>query len=136
MKSYQILPHVADIRLKVEADNLTELFMAAIEGMMTIIKESKAEEQEREKRIIEVESADATSLLIDFMNDILYQSHTNKEVYTEVNFLEFSEKALKAEIYGIKVDDFDEDIKAVTYHEAEIKKNEKGNFETVIVFDI
>ena len=92
MKSYQILPHVADIRLKVEADNLPELFMAAIEGMMTIIKESKAEEQEREKRIIEVESADATSLLIDFMNDILYQSHTNKEIYTEVNFLEFSEK--------------------------------------------
>ena len=31
---------------------------------------------------------------------------------------------------------FDEDIKAVTHHEANVFKNEHNNFETIIIFDI
>ena len=62
--------------------------------------------------------------------------HVNEEIYNEVKFLEFSETKLKAKIYGQKVDEFDEDIKAVTYHEVEIIKNDKGGFEAVIVLDI
>lgn len=136
MKSYKILGHTADIRMKVEADSLPELFVAAIEGMNSIIKEKREERREKSKKIIEIQSPDKTALLIDFMNEVLYLSQANKEIYNEVKFLEFSETALKAEIFGVKVEEFDEDIKAVTYHEAEIKKNEKGNFETIIVFDI
>lgn len=147
MRTHQTLSHTADIRLRVEADNLPELFVAAIEGMMGILKESRIKNKEsRSKKNIEISSVDKTALLIDFMNEVLYLSQTNKEIYGEVKFLEFpafteasagkSGAALKAEIFGQKVDDFDEDIKAVTYHEAEIIKNEKGNYETVIVFDI
>lgn len=123
--------------MKIEADSLPDLFVAAIEGMNSIIRESRIKNQElRIKRNIEIQSPDKTALLIDFMSEVLYLSQTNREIYMEVNFLEFSEMALKAEIYGQKVDEFDEDIKAVTYHEANIIKNEKGNFETMIVFDI
>lgn len=155
MHSYKLLSHTADIRMRVEADSLPELFVAAIEGMMNIIKISNSKfliSKIKTKRIIETKSADKTALLVDFMNEVLYQTQKNKEIYNEVKFLEFpafaeassdtkalagkSEMALKAEIYGQKVDKFDEDIKAVTYHEAEIVKNEKGNFETIIVFDI
>lgn len=139
MRTYQLLSHIADIRLKVEADSLPELFVAAIEGMMNIIKISNSKfliSKIKTKRIIETKSADKTALLIDFLNEVLYQTQKNKEIYNEVEFLEFSEMALKAEIYGQKVEEFDEDIKAVTYHEAEIVKNEKRNFETIIVFDI
>ena len=135
-RKYKLISHIADIRLKVEADNLSELFVVALEGMNSIMKERGYERGEKSKRIISVESPDETALLVDFLNEVLYQSHTNKEVYIEVNFLEFSETALKAEIYGQKVDGFDEDVKAVTYHEADVIKNEKGNFETMIVFDI
>ena len=34
------------------------------------------------------------------------------------------------------VDAFDEDIKAVTYHEANIEENEEGVLQTTIIFDI
>lgn len=136
MRTYQLLSHTADIRLKVEADSLPELFVAAIEGMNSIIKEKREERKEKSKKTIEIQSSDKTALLIDFMSDVLYFSQTSKEIYNDVKFLEFSETALKAEVSGYSVNEFDEDIKAVTYHEAEIVKNEKGNFETIIVFDI
>lgn len=136
MKSYKILGHTADIRLRVEASTLQELFEAAIEGMSHIMKPSIVSTEEKIKRTIETQSPDTTALLIDFMSEVLYQSHANKEIYTEIRFSEFSETALKAEIYGQKVDEFDEDIKAVTYHEAEVIKNEEGKHETMIIFDI
>lgn len=148
-KKYKLISHTADIRLNVEADDLPELFVAAMEGMMSMVKIPNSKfliSETRTSRIIEVSSMDKTALLIDFLNEVLYQSHTNKEIYDEVEFLEFpsfietsagkSGTSLKAEIYGKKVEGFDEDIKAVTYHEADIIKNEKGNFETMIVFDI
>lgn len=156
MRTYQTLSHIADIRLRVEADNLSELFVAAIEGMNSILKAQSVKRKAQNKIIVGIQALDVTALLIDFMNEVLYQSQTNKEIYMEVKFLEFpffaeassdaeiladmsagkSKTALKAEIYGQKVEEFDEDIKAVTYHEAEIVKNEKGNYETMIVFDI
>lgn len=136
MRTHQTLSHTADIRLRVEADSLPELFVAAIEGMASVQKLNIKNQISKIKRLVEIKSIDETALLIDFMNEVLYQSQTNREIYIEVKFLEFSETALKAEIYGQKVDEFDEDIKAVTYHEAKIVKNEKGNLETIIVFDI
>lgn len=136
MRKYELISHIADVRLKVEADSLPELFACAMEGMNSIIKEKREEGKEKSSKIIEIQSPDKTALLIDFMNEVLYQSQANKEIYTEIKFLGFSETALKAEIYGQKIEEFDEDIKAVTYHEANIIKNEKGNFETVIVLDI
>lgn len=136
-RKYELISHTADIKLKVEADDLSGVFIAALEGMTSIIKkENSIESVEKSKKIITIESPDKTALLIDFLNEVLYQSHTNKEIYREVKFLEFSEMAIKAEIRGQKVEQFDEDVKAVTYHEADIVKNENNNWETVIVFDI
>mgnify|MGYP001576271206 CR=1 FL=1 len=133
---YKLISQIADIRLKVEADDLLQLFVIALEGMNSIMKEKRDERGEKRKRIISVGSPDETALLVDFLNEVLYQSHTNKEIYEEIRFLEFSETALKAEIYGQEVDGFDEDIKAATYHEADIVKNKNNNWETIIVFDI
>lgn len=73
---------------------------------------------------------------MDFLSEVLYQSQINHAVFPEVKFLKFSDIELEAEIFGSEVDIFDEDIKAVTYHELEIKKSPSGGFETIIVFDI
>jgi len=43
---------------------------------------------------------------------------------------------VRAELARRPVDGFGEDVKAVTYHEAEIRRNAAGGFETRLVFDI
>ncbi len=137
MKSYKLLPHTADTRLWVEADSIEELFRGAMKGMTNIIKKGACDSKvETERRTIEVKSADQTALLIDFLSEVLTSSQEEGLVFCRVKFMKFSENELVADIFGRKAGGFDEDIKAVTYHEAEIKKNEKGNWETIIVFDI
>lgn len=155
--AFEILEHTADIRLLVKGKNLEELFKEALKGMAFIQKSNirnsmlaGRQEVSKNKRLIEIQSPDKTALLVDFLSEALVQSQINKEVYADVKFLEFSEinpeavpqnagrygARLKAEIYGNPVESFDEDIKAVTYHEAEIKQNEKGEWETMLIFDI
>jgi SHS2 domain-containing protein len=137
MRTYKLLPHTADTRLNVEADSIEELFRGAMEGMTNIIKKNACESKvETERRTLEIKSVDQTSLLIDFLSEILSYSHEEGNIYCRVKFLKLSEKELTADIFGRDAEGFDEDIKAVTYHEAEIKKNEKGNWEVTIVFDI
>lgn len=137
---YEILKHTADVRLRVEGETLERLFSDALEGMMEIIKKSQVpipnDQSPKVKRAVSVQAGDKTALLVDFLNEVLSLSQINKEVYPAVTFDELSETSLKGGLEGVEVGEFDEDIKAVTYHEAEIKKNPAGNWETILIFDI
>ncbi len=132
---YEIIKHTADLRMKVGGKTPEELFAEALRGMMGVLKE-ESEKGEKRKRTIVVQSADRTSLLVDFLNEALAQAQINREIYDHVVFGRFSETALEAELEGAAVGAFDEDIKAVTYHEADVKRNEKGGWETMLIFDI
>lgn len=134
---YQFLPHTADIRMKIEAETLPLLFSAGIKGMSQILKEDQCREDNYEiRKVLTVNSSDITCLLIDFLSDVLTFCYTERAVFCEVTFLEFSQKLLAAEVSGKSIDGFDEEIKAVTYHEAAVNQNNKGQWESIVVFDI
>jgi len=137
MNSFVVLPHTADIRLKVRADTFQQLFRTALEGMNSIIKRGFQPPQSlmNFRDVINVESSDRSSLLIDFLSAVLTLSHAHKALYHDCKFDELSETRLKAEVIGDAIDGFDEDIKAVTYTEAEIKEID-GEYEVIIVFDV
>jgi SHS2 domain-containing protein len=138
MQKFDILPHIADIRLKVSADTLNGLFKAALDGMNFIMKnkftEVNTSGEFRSK--IEIISLDVSMLLIDFLSEVLTLSHKNKACYKINGFEILDNSKITAVIEGSRVDGFDEDIKAVTYTEAEIVKNNLKQYETIIVFDI
>lgn len=124
---------------------MEELFTAALEGMAEIMMgegagrddiNSAAAGKAGARKEIKVSSADETALLIDFLSEVLTISQIEKIVFLSVRFRRLTSKTVKAEVSGIRGQNFAEDIKAVTYHEAEIRKNTRGNFETTIVFDI
>ncbi len=137
MKHFKIIAHTADIRLFVEGATLEELFNAALEGMAFIITAKPCfpppYDQHHE---LTITSSDTTALLIDFLSEVLTQTHLNKTLYCSADFINITSISLHACIHGKKTNLFQEDIKAVTYHEADVKKNEKGNYQTTIVFDI
>lgn len=138
MRTYSTEGHTADIRLLVEASTMPELMQAALEGMASLIRHATCrasiELPFREK--IALNSVDPTTLLIDFLSEVLTRSHAGGLIFCEVEFEYLSETALAGTIAGMPTDAWDEDIKAVTYHEAEIVQNAKGHFATAIIFDI
>lgn len=133
---YKIKEHIADIRIAVRGKNLEQLFTDAFLGMMYILKPVQKFSPEKIEREISLESMDTTALLVDFLNEILSLANANKESYTHVIFYKIQPTSLRAKIFGITAESFHRDIKAVTYHEAEVKQIEDGAWETTLVFDI
>jgi SHS2 domain-containing protein len=115
---------------------LEPLFLDGAKGMMSVLKHEVKSQKAKVKRGIELQSSDKTALLVDFLNEVLSLAQTNKEIYPEVVLKKLSETEVEAELKGMPVESFDEDIKAVTYHEAEVKQNKRGEWETMLVFDI
>ncbi|MCL5958437.1 MAG: archease [Chloroflexi bacterium] len=138
MKTFEITPHTADVRLKVEASSLEELFTISLEGMNQILKKTFCKKRNGLPLIhrIQISSPDTTALLIDFLSEALTLSHIQGSIFCRVEFAELGSHSLTANLSGTKVKGFDEDIKAVSYHEAEIERNSRGNLQTNLVFDI
>ena len=138
MYKIEALPHTADARLRIEADTLEELFRAALRAMGNLLQERACDGEPAFDRACRVAltAGDATGLLIDLLSEVLTQSHAQRAVFCRFKSLALDATAVRAEVLGRTVDGFDEDIKAVTYHEAGILRNETGNWQTNVVFDI
>jgi len=141
MKRFRTIAHTADMRLFVEACDLASLFQGALEGMNSLmLKDIQPHGHEAHSsamtQSLSIRSENETLLLIDFLSEVLTLSHIHHEVFTRVHFSNLTPTELEATIEGVKTDTFDRDVKAVTYHEAEIRLNERGDYETVVVFDI
>ena len=132
------LPHTADIRMGIQGSDLMELFQAGAIGMGNILKEGICEKKARGpiKHKIEIKAVDPTCLLIDFLSEILSTSYAEKAVFCKVKFLKLTHETAIAEIQGVQVEEFDEEIKAVTYHEADVHRTDNGHWETMVIFDI
>ncbi|MFA5306600.1 MAG: archease [Candidatus Babeliales bacterium] len=136
MKHFKLIEHTADVRLYVEATTCEELFTVALQGMVSIVCSHQDKLEKDQACEIKIISSNITTLLIDFLSEVLTRLHTNNVLFCSITFLEFTETMLHVRLVGFKLDHFDEDVKAVTYHEAEVKKNKRGNYETIIVFDV
>ena len=149
MKDFEIIPHTADLKIRVYGKTLKELFANALIAMFQSIKPINTEynkcSYKNEKLVcreltikhnIELRSTESELLLVDFLSEALCLSDINNEAYLNLEVHELNETFIKATLLGIKIKGFEvAEIKAVTYHDLNIKF-EEGYFVTDIVFDI
>lgn len=131
---FKILPHTADVRLQIFGETPQEVFQNALLGIREVLKPIISQEKSQRRRI-EIESLDASALLVDFLSEILYLVQTEKEIYEKIELEKLTERELKGWIEGKKIESFGEDIKGVTYHEAYFQKKD-GKWEAMVIFDI
>lgn len=138
---YEILEHTADLKIKAYGKDLAELFINMALGLASqqITPGQKIEDLKPtgEWEKVEIESADSISLLIDWLNEILYRSDVNEKIYVDfqIESLNESPAKLKTMICGATVQEKNIEIKAATYHNLEIIKIDSG-YEAIVVFDI
>lgn len=145
-KDFEILPHTADIKIRVYGDTIAQLFIHALQGMFQVIGPIVPQCKKTGDRVIcdelpkqhavNVRSIDYDSLLVDFLSDCLYLSDVNNEAYLDATIHEITQQELHATIYGVHVQGFEVvEIKAVTYHDLHIHQV-NSTWQTDIVFDI
>ena len=146
IKKFELLPHTADLKIRVYGNDLKELFANAVVAMFQSIHPIAPEcsyqndllvcPQLPETRHVAINSIDLNNLLVDFLSEALYLSDVHDEAYLAVTVEQMTEKSIKATLHGVSITGFEVvEIKAVTYSELEIKKVD-DTWYADIVFDI
>jgi SHS2 domain-containing protein len=138
MRSFEFMGHTADVRVKIRGSTVQELFEAGLLAMAEIIRPGGCNEAggPEETRSLHITTVDRTALLVDFLSDVLTLSHSEGLLFCRTEISVLTECELVVSVFGRRVDGWDEDIKAVTYHEADVRKLVDGTWETMVIFDI
>lgn len=135
MKTYEILEHKADLKIRAFGRTKEKLFQNMLLGMSESQKPEIKNTKEI-KRKIKINSPDLPALLVDFLSEALSLSQITKAAYNGMNFEKLNNTEIKGELIGQKVERFGEDIKAVTHHNLEIRQKEDKTWEATVLFDI
>lgn len=139
--------HTADVMYEVVGESLSELFELAALGMFRYMVDISRVEP-RECREVSAEGFDLESLMYKWLENLLVEHELTGHVFSRVHVREivFSREEggerlyLRARVCGEKIDrDRHEPgvvVKAVTYSQMFIHRDDKGLWRTYIVLDI
>lgn len=133
---YAFSEHTADLRMHVTGQTLHELFRDALFGMTSVVRPDRLPTAPATERTVSLTASDITGLLIEFLNEALTLMHVHREGYTGVTFASLTDHQLRATLQGFPASVFAEDIKAVTYHEAQVVRDRGGSWSTTVIFDL
>ena len=141
MKEFEILEHTADIGIAAYGKNKREVFINAAKGMFEIIAGENKNLKENFYDKIKLEADNLEGLLFAWLNELLYIGETRLVILNKFQIKELSDFQIKAEVEGMKINPpsvkIEKEIKAVTYHRLEIKKDEEsGLWRAQVIFDI
>ncbi len=127
------MAHTADWSIRVWAEDLSCLFAEAARGMYSLM-EIQLDRETCVAEEMHMESFDHESLLVSFLNELLYKIESRQLAFDQVE-VQVDGLELKAELVGSPVTYQKKEIKAVTFHNLAIVQAEE-RLEVTIVFDV
>ena len=139
MKIYSCLDHTADMAIEVYGKDLKSLFQNSAIALFDVMASSleTAHRSEPQEFKIRVEAVNQEELLVRWLGELLSLSDWKRIVFQEFGVQELSERSIRALARGKPRRDYKilTEIKAVTYHELKIKK-ENGRYTAQIILDV
>ena len=135
---YELIDHTADMGIRVWGENQKVLFVNAGQAMFDLITDKKMVEAKNTEQV-KVTGNDIIDLLINWLRELLFL-WTGKERLVHSVYIE---SLSDTEIIGrVMVEPFDsnrhvirQELKAVTYHQAEVKPV-SGGWVAEVIFDV
>jgi len=127
MKKYEFLEHTADVFIVGNGKTLKEAFQNSALGVMQYMVDIKTVQLKIQKKI-KAKGSDLKSLLVEFLTQVLALHDAENLVFSKFKVTKFDDKKFEIEATA-QGEDFNAKkhkqgtlIKAITYHEMEIKK--------------
>jgi SHS2 domain-containing protein len=130
---FEELPHTADWALRVWAPSLPDLFVQAARGKNFLAGALPAPGA-RHSRIFAAKAPDVESLLVLFLSELVFLAEQEHLVFDAFE-ISLHGLELNANMSGAPILSLNKPIKAVTYHNLQIRTTPTG-FEVEIVFDV
>ena len=129
--------HTADVGIIAYGADVKEAFVNAARGLFSLITELD-DIEEVVYRDIELTAPDQESLLVEWLNELIYLFDAENIIFKRFDISRLSQTELKARSYGEEVDSsrhrLKTGIKAATYHMLKVEKNNGSRVQ--VLFDI
>jgi SHS2 domain-containing protein len=126
--------HTADWSIRVRGATLPELFVNAATGMYSLVTDLPSVTPTIE-RTVEVKGVDAEALLVNWLNELVYHTEMNGDVFCEFHIKAFETTHLRVTAKAGRGIELKKQIKAVTFHNLQIIPTDNG-YEATVVFDV
>lgn len=139
-KKFEILPDGFGVRMRVKGKTVRDLFRNALLGVTSymvpdVMARAKSDRLEHEE--IAIDTVDINSLLVDFLSKVVARSDMRNVVFTGITFKKFGENFLSGQLTGVAADRFENEIRAISYSDVDIRKNPKtGLYETMLTLEV
>ncbi len=137
-KFYEILEHTADIRIRVRAKSLEDLFSQTARAVFDIIAERKPGLSSKRIEItVNQEGGNLEELFINWLNELLSLSSADGLIFSDFKIKSLNDKFLEASVFGEKSGNFNinKEVKAATYHQFHIVENTAG-WKAEVILDV
>ena len=138
MKKYETFDHTADVGIRAFGRTVEEVFVNAAYALFDQWTDLR-KVREKISQEISVQGADREDLLIRWLGELLFLGESRGYLFKEFTIRRLDSTSLKAvargEIFDPSRHRFKTEIKAVTYHQVEVKEVD-GKWEGRVIFDI
>ena len=136
--SFEIFDHTADAGIRVFAPTMPGLLAPAGDGLYAVIGELVAS-GETKPVSFDLQDSDAPVLLRDYLAELFLLFERDRRMVDSVNVSTFTERRLTATAFMSLVDRersiYHHEVKAITYHELDIRSI-PGGYEATVIVDI
>ena len=134
------LSHTAEIGLRIWAPTLAELYACAATAMLEMVDAQPDRTTTAQERTVAVAAPDRESLLVDWLNELLFLQETTGVYWPEVAVASVAQQengvALRATVRGWRASQPPRlHVKAVTYHQLRVISAD-GGWRAEVFFDI
>jgi SHS2 domain-containing protein len=135
---YEVFDHTADVGMHAYGDTLAALFIHAAQGMESLMVPLE-QVQKATSREVTAQGHDLVSLLVEWLNELVYLFDTEHLLFCDFTIEAIDETQVVGRAFGESYDvqrhEIGSAVKAVTWHEAAVKRTESG-YQARIIFDI
>jgi SHS2 domain-containing protein len=135
---FREIEHTADLAIRVRGEDLVALFFHAAHGLCYLLRCRPADDPaESVERDMELDAPDLETLLVDWLDELLYLSQRAGLCFETFDIHTLDDKGhLKATVHASGSQTPRRDIKAVTFSDLRIVQQEDGAYETTVTFDV
>ena len=133
--SHRFVDHTSEVGLEVRAGSFGELLAESARGLASLLLREVSAEASGGTREFEVSSHDREALLVDWLNELLFEAEVRLWIPLEFEMLDVSDTRVRARARGVEVDLAPSIVKAATFHGLQVRETADG-FEAEVIFDV
>jgi SHS2 domain-containing protein len=130
--------HTGEVAVTIEAPTLPELFVQAGRALAELLLGEVLPAPDAGPRVtVEVVAPDRAALLVEWLNELLFQADVHQAVFTGFVVQELADGRVTAELAGVAGPALRGEVKAATLHDARVEPAQGGDgWRAHVVLDV